>query len=74
MYTLDPGLLDKRRIEASLVELFGADGTGDEDTPLITTDMAGTVLGVLPHTVSAVPVTVRDGGELRLEERERITS
>jgi hypothetical protein len=47
--------------------LLRADGAGEEYAPLITTDVAGTVFGVLPHTGVAVPVTVRDGGELRLQ-------
>ena len=48
------------------MELLGADGAGEEYAPLITADVARTVLGVLPHTVVTVPVTFRDGGELRL--------
>ena len=51
------------------MELLWTDGAGEEDAPLITADMAGTVLGVLPHTVVAVPVTFRDGGQLRLQRR-----
>ena len=48
------------------MELLWADGTGEEYAPLITADVAGTVLGVLPHTVVTVPVSFRDGGQLRL--------
>ena len=51
------------------MELLWTDGAGEEDAPLITADMAGTVLGVLSHTVVAVPVTFRDGGQLRLQRR-----
>ena len=53
------------------MELLGADGAGEEYAPLITADVARTVLGVLPHTVVAVPVSFRDGGELRLKGQKR---
>ena len=53
------------------MELLWAYGAGEEDAPLITTDMAGPILGVLPHTVMAVPVTIRDGGQLRLQAWRR---
>ena len=53
------------------MELLGADGAGEEYAPLITADVAGTVFGVLPHTVMAVPVSFRDGGELRLQGQKR---
>lgn len=49
------------------MELLWADGAGEEYSPLITTDMARTVLGVFPHTVVTVPITFWDGGELRLQ-------
>ena len=48
------------------MELLWTDGTGEEYAPLITADVTGTVLGVLPHTVVTVPVSFRDGGQLRL--------
>ena len=64
-------LLSKGRVETSLVELLGADGAGEEYAPLITADVAGTVLGVLPDTVVAVPVSFRNGGELRLQGPKR---
>ena len=63
---LNLSLLCERWVEASLVELLWADSTGEEYAPLITADVAGTVLGVLPHTVVTVPVSFRDGGQLRL--------
>ena len=46
--------------------LFRTDGAGDEDAPLITTDVAGSVLGVLSDAVVAVPVSFRNGGQLGL--------
>ena len=63
---LNLSLLCERWIETSLVELLWTDGTGEEYAPLITADVTGTVLGVLPHTVVTVPVSFRDGGQLRL--------
>ena len=48
------------------MELLWTDGTGEEYAPLITADVTGTVLGVLPHTVVTVPVSFRDGGQLGL--------
>ena len=48
------------------MKLLWTDGTGEEYAPLITTDVTGTVLGILPHTVVTVPVSFRDGGQLRL--------
>ena len=53
------------------MELLWAYGTGEEDAPLITADVAGTVFGVLPHTVMAVPVAFRDGGQFRLQAWRR---
>ena len=46
--------------------LLRADGAGEEYAPLITADVTGTVLGVLPDTVVTVPVPFRDGREFGL--------
>ena len=50
--------------------LLRTDEAGDEDAPLITTNVTRSILCVLSHTVMAVPVSIGDGRQLRLKGRK----
>ena len=47
--------------------LLGADEAGEKDASLVAADVTRPVLGVLPETVLTVPITFRNGRQLRLQ-------
>ncbi len=59
-------LLVQRRVKAAFVKALGADNAEQQDTSSAITHVARLHLGVVHQTVSAIPVSLRNGGQLRL--------
>ena len=66
-------LLCKRRVEASLVVLFGADEARHQHSSQTATDVTRSVLCVLLDTVLTVPVSLGNGRQLGLDHGGRST-
>ncbi len=60
-------LLVQRRVKAAFVKALGADNTEQQDTSSAITHVARLHLGVVHQTVPAIPVSLRNGGQLRLQ-------